>query len=125
MANEITLTAALSIIKNGISIAASVTKQVTQAGSGFASIEQEIGVATERLGGASGFTDIDDLGYLFIKNLDATNFVMIGLATPVTAGDAFAVLLPGEAWCGPCRQETIYGLADTLACKVQIIALEK
>lgn len=120
MANEITISAGIQLIKNGVSIAASVSKVITQAENGNIATVQSIGLATEAL----VLTDIDNIGYVFVKNLDPTNFVMLGLVTPVLAANAMITLLPGEFALFPTRLETIYSLADTAACLVQVIGLE-
>ncbi len=118
MANEIQLQASLNITKNGATFAGSGSISVTQSGNASIGNVQAIGTSTEAL----LIGDITDLGYVFVKNLDATNFVRIGLNTPVVAADAFTTLLPGEFAMFPTRLETIYAIADTGACNLQVVA---
>lgn len=95
---------------------------ITQVGTNSIGNVQNIGTTTEQI----IYGDVTTIGYLMIQNLDATNFVSIGLATPVTTGpgNAFAKLLPGEFLIIPTRQTTVYALADTAACDVMVTAVE-
>lgn len=121
MANEITLTAGLSIIKNGASVSGAISGlRISQTGNNSIGNIQNVGTTTEQL----SFGDVTTPGYLFVKNLDATNFVLVSLATPAISGTSFAKLLPGEAFVIPTRQTTVYAIADTAACDVLVVALE-
>jgi hypothetical protein len=120
MANEITFNAALAISIAGVSLSGSGSKSVSIAGNNYFAQVQNIGLATEAL-------DLGDLttpGYLFLKNADPTNFVQIGLTTPVTAGNAMVKLLPGEFALIPTRQTVIYALADTGTVDLQVVLTE-
>lgn len=120
MANEITLNAGATCTKSGVSISASASASISQSGAQNISNVQIIGATTE----AITLGDVATIGYLFVKNLDATNFVTIGLATPVTSGDASIHLLPGEFALIPTRQATWYALADTAPVNLQVVAFE-
>lgn len=119
MANEISLQALLTTSKNGVTISGSVSKAITQTGDQAIGNVQIIGTATEAL----VLGDVTTIGYIYLKNMDATNFVSFGLNTPV-AGDAFCKLLPGEAAVIPTRQTTIYAIADTAPVNVNVVAVE-
>ena len=95
---------------------------INQVGTNSIGNVQNIGTTTE----AIVLGDVTTIGYLMLINLDATNFVSVGLATPVTTGpgNAFAKLLPGEFCIIPTRQTVIYALADTAACDVFVVAIE-
>lgn len=97
----------------------SVNKIITPASEVIAAGSQIIGTTTE----AITFGDVTSPGYFAVVNTDATNFVMIGLATPVTAGDAFVKLLPGEGYVVPGRQTVIYALADTAPVTIEKLIL--
>lgn len=79
---------------------------------------QNIGTSEETI---TWSTDIGDEYWLFIRNLDATNYVQLGFATGVygirlRAGDFMLIPLePGT---------TIYALANTAACNVQYLVYE-
>jgi hypothetical protein len=123
MANEIKVTASISVT-NGTLIFPAVgaaQQSITQStlgggGPGYLSI----GTSEE----AITFTDVGTLGWCWIKNLDATNFVKWG---PESAGAMVAVgkLKAGES----CVFRLMTGVtlrmqADTAACKVQIHCFE-
>lgn len=114
MAKTINLSARLQVVSTEgvILIDATSSKSITQAETGSQLIEQSIGTSTEAL----TFTDIDNVGYLYIQNIDPTNFVQISAATPVSDVNALVTLLPGEFALIPTRLETIYAKADTAAC---------
>lgn len=68
------------------------------------------------------FTGITTLGWIRIRNLDATNFVKYG---PNSAGSMIVLgkLKPGEeAWLRLMTGVTLRMQADTASCKVQIRA---
>lgn len=123
MANEIRVTASLSCTNSNFIL--------PTMGSGQQSIDQatmggggpgylSIGTSEE----AIAFTDISTLGWCFIKNLDASNFVTYG---PESAGAmvSFGRLKAGEAAVMRLSPgATVRMKADTAACKVQIICLE-
>lgn len=119
MANEIQFSASLQVA-NGTTVSLNASASATMAGADFIAGTQAIGTTTE----AITLGDVATPGYIMIKNTDATNFVQIGLATPVTAGDAFAKLLPGEFCLVPTRQTVIYALADTAPVNIQKIIVE-
>lgn len=122
MAKSIVLSAALSILNGGSLLAAgSSNKTVEQAGAGHQADEQVIGTVTEAL----TLVDIADIGYLYVENLDDTNFVEIGLATPVSGANAMITLKPGEFALLPTRQETIYAKADTNAVRLRVVLAEQ
>ena len=92
---------------------------VNQAASGAASGVQSIGTSAENI--AVG--DVSTAGYLFIKNLDATNYVDIGKDN--TGFVAVGKLKAGEMCCFRVAGSTTIQLkADTAACKVQYLLLE-
>jgi hypothetical protein len=120
MANEISLVAALMLVKSGIQIGASKSKVISQSGTGNQGSVQNIGTVSELI----VLTDIDALGYVMLVNLDETNYVQVGLTNPVSDADAVFHLLPGEFAVFPTRQEAWYAKANTAAVNLQVIALE-
>ena len=79
---------------------------------------QSIGTSEEEL--ATG--DLSTMGWLWMQNLDATNYVQWGFATTDYGGRMEA----GET-AGPFRTEpaaTIYLKANTAACKIHYRWLE-
>ncbi|NBR87386.1 MAG: hypothetical protein EB141_13335 [Verrucomicrobia bacterium] len=115
MANEITLTASLSLAKTGQNLTGSVSGlSITQSGSTNIANVQTVGTTSEQL----SLGDVSSPGYLFLKNLDATNFVVFDLNNPAVASTAFCTLLPGEGAVIPTRRTAIYAKADTASCNV-------
>lgn len=92
MANEITVTAVLKVTNGNYSDAFSVSGlAVSQAAQGGVSGVASVGTAEEDL----GVGDVATVGYLALRNLDATNYVTFG---PNSAGAMvpFGKLKPGE-----------------------------
>lgn len=123
-ANEITCTDTLSIIKDGVTITGSVTKVETLAGSGKFSTVQVIGTSTELLVFPADLI-AEGISRVWLKNLDSTNFVEVGLNTPLS--QIIAKLLPGQAMQIPVNKAptvdpTIYGKADTAAVSLEIVS---
>lgn len=117
MANEIKLSVVLNV-KNGFLKYdfQPGTQNITQTNAegptpGFLTI----GTSEE----SEAFSELTALGYVVLRNLDATNFVQVGFATGVYG----IRLKPGEV--NVFRLEpstTLYLKADTAACKVQVLA---
>lgn len=121
MANEISLTAGLSVNKSGQSISGILNGlAITQSGAQNIGNVQNIGTSSEAL----SIGDVSTIGYLYIKNLDATNFVTIDLNNPAVASSGYATLKAGEAMVIPTRRTQHYAIADTGACDVYVVALE-
>ena len=121
MASTIRLAVELKLdTANGTSRLAPSALSITQVGAQKIANVQIVGTTTEAL----VLGDVTTIGYLALTNLDATNFVQIGLATPVDASNAFCKLLPGESALIPTRQTTIYALADTASVNLDVLAIE-
>lgn len=116
MANEILTRATLNVTKNNAAISMDGTKQMDMAGNTFIGNVQTVGLTTEAL----LLGDVSSMGYLFLKNLDATNFCMFSLVSPAASGGAFCTLKAGEFAVIPTRQTTIYAIADTAPVNVQV-----
>jgi hypothetical protein len=120
MANTITVSVSASVaLGAGGSRAGAGSISAIQAGTNNIGNVQNIGATTEAL----TFGDVTTIGYLFLHNLDATNYVEFDLNTPV-AGTAFCKLLPGECAFIPTRQTTIYAKANAAAVDVDVVAFE-
>lgn len=66
------------------------------------------------------FTDITTPGYLYIKNLDGTNYVEVGFTTTATAA-AMKVAAGGFLIVPLSSTATVYAKANTAACRVRVI----
>src|SRR5436190_13486466 len=103
MPGEISISAALSINRNGAVNSGSGSKSIDQTGTDYVVQSQNIGSgATEPL----NIGDIGTLAYIFVKNLDATNYVRIGINTPIT--QIFSRLKPGEFFVLPVEPGVTY-----------------
>jgi hypothetical protein len=117
MANEINIQAYLTVQRSGAQTIGSGTKDITQTGKiGFANVQNiGTGAAQLTLGG------IGTLGYIFIKNLDATNFVQLSLDNFT---QIFAKIRAGEFCLIAANQNTIWARANTAACDLLVCAAE-
>lgn len=117
MADELTLVVALTFSKGGAENQRSESIQVDVTGDAFTHEIQEVGTTEEEL--AQG-ADLGTPGYLFIKNLDSTNYVEVGSTTGVYD----IKLKAGEIALYRHNSATIYAKADTAACKVEYWLIE-
>lgn len=125
MANELTVTDTIVCTKDGVTVNGSVTKQETLTGAGNWTNTQLIGTTTEQIAFPSDLVT-EGVTHIWIKNLDATNYVQIGLNTPVT--QIFARLKPGQSMQIPTDNAagvdpTWYAKANTAAVNLKIIAI--
>lgn len=111
MSNEISAILSVNYEKGGAKTQISENIQITQTGDSFTEGVQEIGTSEEEI--AQG-ADVGTPGFLFVKNLDDTNYVEVGSTTGVYDHK----LLPGQwAWYHH-NSATIYAKANTGACNV-------
>lgn len=118
MASELKLSFALSFSKGGVVIRRSYSDVIDVAGNVGVQSTQTIGTSEEVLAIP---TDLAAVGYVFIHNLDSTNYVQIGPAS----GRTDFRLLAGEA--NMFRLDTgttIYVKANTAECDVEFILIE-
>src|SRR6266516_839138 len=109
MANEINIQATLTVQRFIPAIQGSGNLNINQTGTHCIGNVQNVGTAAEQL----TIADVATLGYLFVKNLNVTNFVQLGLDSAVT--QIFAKLRPGEFCLVPVNQNAIYAKANTAA----------
>lgn len=115
MSNELSVTAKLNFSKGGAKVTKAASVSIDVTGDAFSHEIQSIPTSNTALveGAAVGTP-----GYYWIKNLDATNYVTIGL----TASYAIK-LLPGEV-CLFRAAGAIFALANTAACLVEYAVVE-
>ena len=115
MASELTKSTTLRYSKGGAvaSVDDSVTVDITTGRK--TEVTQVVGTTEESL----ALVDVSSVEELFIKNLDATNYVEIG-----TVSGAYPIKLkPGRSCSFPPNQNALYLKANTSACLVHIVAL--
>lgn len=124
MANEITVTAALSVYKSSV-MSSTVGRSVdgatfTMTGSPF------IGPTTISVGTSAEaipLAEVTQPHWAWFKNLDATNFVEIRNGS---GGADLIRLYPGEACAVPLAIDaTPYAIADTAACLMEYAIFSK
>lgn len=121
MANEISITMNATCENGNFKSTFNVgTVRVNQSAQGAASGIWSVGTTTESL--PSG--DVSSKGYLFLRNLDATNFVTL-YATTGGNGREFGKLKAGEVTVlRMSPSKSLVGKADTAAVKLQYLLLE-
>lgn len=122
MADEITVTDSASIVNGDFrdTLDFGGTYRIDQTTAGSASGTRSIGTSAENL----VMTDITTPGILYVRNLDDTNFVEVGVDN--TGFVAMAKLLPDDP---PARfrvadSTTIQLKADTATCQIQFWVAE-
>jgi hypothetical protein len=117
MASEIVLSVSLRASKSGATVSASASDVIDMTGDDMMYDTQVIGTSAEALtwGEITGAPK-----YIFLQNLDSTNFVTVGFTNPPTE----MKMLAGECLLIPPTTATIYAKADTAACRVVKCAME-
>lgn len=122
MANEIQLSVNLVASKGGASVSGSASQVSTMAGDQMLTNVQIIGTSSE----AIILGDSTTIGYVFFKNMDATNFVSISALATAVASTSFAKLLPGD--CALIKAvgnpPTLTAIADTASVNLLVVAVE-
>ena len=121
MADEITVIAGLAFTKGGSSQQLGPVRGIVDmTGEGWVSHRQTIGTSAEAVTIPS---DMGTAGWSMFINRHATNFVTLRIGS---GGSDFAKLLAGES-AGPFRLATtsIYAIADTAACELEVLILEQ
>ncbi len=117
MSNEITWNVGLTISKGGVTERKAFSGRIDMAGNNTSGSTQDIGTSAEAL----TFGDIAGIPpQLLLKNLDATNFILVGFTNPPTE----IKLKAGEAVLMRPTTATIYAKADTAACRLYKLACE-
>ncbi len=117
MANELNIGVTLSFRKGGAIVDRVESGSFTVTGDSFNHDVQSIGTSEEQL--AQG-VDLGDPGFVFVKNLDATNYVEFGSTTGVYD----LKLKAGEFHLYRHNSATIYAKANTASCLVEYIIIE-
>ena len=119
MANEIYVSVSAQASKGGAAVNNSGSQTATMSGDQMVTSVQSVGTSAEAL----VFGDVTTIGYVLLKNLDATNFVEIALDSGVST-QKFAKLLAGGVALFPASTATIYAKADTGAVNLLVQAIE-
>lgn len=120
MANEISVSTTLSATKLGATVSSTGNRTVDMTGDQMISNVQIIGATSE----AILLGDVTTPGYVYLKNLDATNFVSISVLATAVAGTSFTKLLAGDFCIFKAVSTQITAIADTAPINLQVIAIE-
>ena len=118
MSNELQLTVSLSFSKGNARLDRSESISVDITGDSIMHNTQVIGTTEEQIVVPS---DLTTYGYIFIRNLDSTNFIEVGRTTGVYNDK----LKAGEFLLKRCDGNTLYAKADTASCNTEIIVIEE
>lgn len=117
MSDEISIVATMSFSKGGAKDNRAESIQVDVTGDAFSHQVQEVGTTEEEL--AQG-ADLGTPGYMFLKNLDSTNYVEVGSTTGV-----YDIKMKAkEIALYRHNSATVYAKANTSACKVEYLLIE-
>lgn len=122
MANEITLTAKLLFTKGSVTGVSRITtdKGIDVTGTRYSQIVQAVDTTEEAM--AIGDVPAASIGYCWMKNLDATNFMEV---RPGTGTADLLKLKAGESCVFRITSSmTPWLIADTAACDVEILLIE-
>jgi hypothetical protein len=111
MANELQISVNGSYNKNGAADIFNGSAQVTITSNAITGGIISIGTGDEVI----GLGDIGTIGYVFFKNLDAVNFVVVGN----NGSDYPLKLKAGESCLVRWNAAAIHAKADTAACNLQ------
>jgi len=117
MSDELRIGVILSYSKGGAPENRVEHIEVDVTGDSFIHQNQSVGTSEEEL---TQGADLGSPGYVFIKNLDATNYVEVGSTTGVYD----IKLLAGEIAIYRHNSNTLYAKANTAACLVEYIIIE-
>lgn len=128
MASEITVGCSISASKDGLSVASfpgATTFRPTMEGTAVSLDTPSIGFAADE---ALSFGEVASggaVGWAYVKNNDATNYIELSYATGGSfAGAKFATLLAGESMAWRPKQDLIYAKANTAACVCTVIGIQ-
>lgn len=119
MADEITVNMSLAVANGNLKFSRAVgSKTFDQSAEGGPTPAYvTIGTSEESI----AFAELSTLGWVLMENLDSTNYVQWGFSTGVYGGKMEA----GESALFRLNpSSTLYMIANTSACKVNIYALE-
>jgi hypothetical protein len=121
MANELNVSLSVNFLKSEASLQFNRNQTTDVAGDAFIKGVQQIGTSEEVLLQTDA---LGTIGYVYVKNLDTTNFVEVGKVQVSAPGDAMPIkLLPGDICLFPAGYD-IYAKADTASCNVEFAIVE-
>jgi len=117
MADEIGIAAQLNFNKYGVSVMRSLNGIFNVTGTRYSAKVLDIGTVAELV----AMDDMTTVGFVLIKNIDATNFISVG-----DDGVNFPIkILPEEFCMFRLSGNTLYLMADTAACNAEVTMVEE
>ncbi len=123
MSNEITVNASLSATKGNLVISQPFSGSFNLTTSNPAAAGVAISIATTSAGVAIPLGSVSTLGWAWLKNLDTTNFLQVGVQVSGTFYPLIK-MLPGEVSLFRLGTSTPYARADTAACLMEYTILD-
>ena len=118
MANELRIEAQLDYSKSGVKEIKHDSVYVDVSGDSYSKTIQEIGTSNEQI---SVVSDIATYGYVFLKNLDSTNYIEIA---DENDSNYFCKLKDGEFALFRAADSTYWARANTSACNLEVTVIE-
>tara|TARA_R100001129_G_scaffold30855_3_gene20378 strand:- start:2695 stop:3054 length:360 start_codon:yes stop_codon:yes gene_type:complete len=118
MANELRIEAQLDYSKSGVKEIKHDSVYVDVSGDSYSKTIQEIGTSNEQI---SVVSDIATYGYIFLKNLDSTNYIEIA---DENDSNYFCKLKAGEFSLFRAADSTYWARANTSACNLEVTVIE-
>ena len=116
MANEIQVSSTLRYSRSPASASLATSYFATQTGNKYQAGVQAVGTSEESLDKG----DVVTIGFLAVRNMDATNYVNVG----VTTGVYSIKLFPGQGCVIPWNGQYTYIKANTSACDCEYLMTE-
>ena len=118
MANELRIEAQLEYSKSGVKEIKHDSTYIDVSGESYNKSIQVIGTSNEQIGVAS---DIGTYGYMFLKNLDSTNYIEIA---DEDATNYFCKLKAGEFAMFRAADADYWARANTASCNLEVTVIE-
>lgn len=111
MANELRIEAQMEYSKSGVKESRHDSAYIDVSGSYIHKSIQAIGSTAETL--TFNSTDLSDVGYMFLKNLDTSNTIYIDEDSGLSTTTSMVALKPGEFAMFRSGVDTIYGISSS------------
>ena len=118
MANELRIEAQLEYSKSGVKEIKHDSTYIDVSGESYNKTIQVIGTSNEQISVAS---DIGTYGYMFFKNLDASNYIEIADEDDT---NYFCKLKAGEFAMFRAADSDYWARANTASCNLEVVVIE-
>jgi len=117
VSNEISISVGMSVSKGGVQDSRFDSVNIDMSGDAITHHTQVVGIVEEAIVVPA---DLTTFGFVLLKNLDDTNFIEIGKTTGVYT----IKLKAGELALFRVDGSTLFALANTAACNMEIFLIE-